>query len=121
MEIVSRAGADAARRRPAPILRKLRSILRYIGSCDGNMEQGSHALPTRTSPSAAPASRSGTRCEIKNVNSIRFVMQAIDYGGPCARSRSWRERPREVRQETRLFDSGPRRHPRSMRSQRAGA
>src|SRR5439155_1869551 len=62
----------------AAYLRKLRSILRYLGTCDGNMEEGSLRCDVNVSV-RRPGEALGTRCEIKNVNSIRFVQQAIDY------------------------------------------
>src|SRR5215472_7957352 len=77
MEIVSEPdlrSADEA----GIYLRKLRSILRYLGTCDGNMEEGSLRCDCNVSV-RRPGEPLGTRCEIKNVNSIRYVMQAIDY------------------------------------------
>src|SRR5260370_9580177 len=77
MEIVSepdlRSGEEAG-----IYLRKLRSILRYLGTCDGNMEEGSLRCDCNVSV-RRPGEPYGTRCEIKNVNSIRYVMQAIEY------------------------------------------
>ena len=111
MEIVSEPdirGPDEA----GEYLRKLRSILRYLGTCDGNMEEGSMRADVNVS-----VRRHGepyrTRCEIKNVNSIRFVMQAIE--AEAARQIDVWENGGTVMQETRLFDPG-RGATRSMRS-----
>ena len=73
MEIVSEPDLRSTPRRLASYLRKLRAILRYLGTCDGNMEEGSHAR--RRQRLGAPAGRAelGTRAEIKNVNSVRFM------------------------------------------------
>jgi aspartyl-tRNA(Asn)/glutamyl-tRNA(Gln) amidotransferase subunit B len=93
-------------------VRKLRSILRYIGSCDGNMEEGSLRCDVNVSVRKAGAEY-GTRCEIKNVNSVRFVMRAIEY--EAARQVEILEDGGTIAQETRLFDAG-RGETRSMRS-----
>ncbi len=77
MEIVSEPDMRSAEEAGA-YLRKLRSILRYLGTCDGNMEEGCLRCDCNVSV-RKPGGPLGTRCEIKNVNSIRFVMQAIDY------------------------------------------
>ena len=94
-------------------LRKLRSILRYLGTCDGNMEEGS--MRADVNVSVRPVGEGGyrTRCEVKNVNSIRFAMQAVE--AEALRQIEVWESGEEVRQETRLFDSG-RGVTRSMRS-----
>ncbi|MBI4184747.1 MAG: Asp-tRNA(Asn)/Glu-tRNA(Gln) amidotransferase subunit GatB [Proteobacteria bacterium] len=84
-------------------LRKLRSILRYLGTCDGNMEQGSLRCDINVSV-RRPGEAYRTRCEVKNVNSIRFVQQAIDY--EARRQVEVYEGGGTVGQETRLFDSG---------------
>src|SRR5260370_28953651 len=84
-------------------LRKLRSILRYLGSCDGNMEEGSMRCDCNVSV-RRPGGKLNTRCEIKNVNSVRYVMQAIDY--EARRQVGVLEEGGEIRQETRLFDAG---------------
>jgi aspartyl-tRNA(Asn)/glutamyl-tRNA(Gln) amidotransferase subunit B len=101
MEIVSkpdmRSGEEAG-----AYLRKLRSILRYLGTCDGNMEEGSMRCDVNVSV-RKPGGELGTRCEIKNVNSIRFVQQAIDY--EARRQIEVIEDGGEIVQETRLFDS----------------
>ncbi len=93
-------------------IRKLRSILRYIGSCDGNMEQGSLRCDVNVSVRRA-GEPYGTRCEIKNVNSVRFVMKALDY--EARRQVAILEEGGAVDQETRLFDAN-RGETRSMRS-----
>jgi aspartyl-tRNA(Asn)/glutamyl-tRNA(Gln) amidotransferase subunit B len=84
-------------------LRKLRSILRYLGTCDGNMEEGSMRCDVNVSV-RRPGEPYGTRCEIKNVNSIRYVMQAIDYEG--RRQVDIIEEGGTIAQQTRLFDAG---------------
>ena len=102
MEIVSEPdlrSSDEA----AAYLRKLRSILRYLETCDGNMEEGSLRCDANVSVRKAGDSF-GTRCEIKNLNSIRFVAQAIDY--EARRQVELIEEGGQVQQETRLFDSG---------------
>jgi aspartyl-tRNA(Asn)/glutamyl-tRNA(Gln) amidotransferase subunit B len=93
-------------------LRKLRSILRYLGTCDGNMEEGSLRCDCNVSV-RRPGDRLGTRCEIKNLNSVRFVMQAIEY--EARRQIALMEEGGAVAQETRLYDSG-RGETRPMRS-----
>jgi aspartyl-tRNA(Asn)/glutamyl-tRNA(Gln) amidotransferase subunit B len=111
MEIVSEPDIRSPEEAGA-YLRKLRSILRYLGTCDGNMEEGSMRADVNVS-----VRKSGepyrTRCEVKNVNSIRFVMQAIE--AEAKRQIEVWEAGSEVEQETRLFDSG-RGVTRSMRS-----
>jgi aspartyl-tRNA(Asn)/glutamyl-tRNA(Gln) amidotransferase subunit B len=102
MEIVSEPDLRSAEEAGA-YLKKLRSILRYLGTCDGNMEEGSMRADCNVSV-RRPGGALGTRCEIKNVNSIRFVMQAIDY--EACRQVELIEDGGTVRQETRLFDSG---------------
>ncbi len=93
-------------------VRKLRTILRYVGSCDGNMEQGSMRCDVNVSV-RRPGEEYGTRCEIKNVNSVRFVMRAIEY--ESQRQVNIIEGGNKVGQETRLFDS-QKGETRSMRS-----
>lgn len=93
-------------------LRKLRQILRYLGTCDGNMEEGSMRADVNVSVRKA-GEPFRTRCEIKNVNSIRFVMQAIEV--EAARQVEIWESGGEVDQETRLFDPA-RGETRTMRS-----
>jgi aspartyl-tRNA(Asn)/glutamyl-tRNA(Gln) amidotransferase subunit B len=102
MEIVSEPDMRSAEE-AAAYLRKLRSILRYLGTCDGNMEEGSLRCDVNVSV-RRPGAELGTRCEIKNVNSIRFVQQAIDY--EARRQIEVLEEGGTIRQETRLFDSG---------------
>ena len=93
-------------------LRKLRSILRYLGTCDGNMEEGSMRCDVNVSV-RKPGDDFGTRCEIKNVNSIRFVQQAIDH--EAKRQVRVIEDGGKIDQETRLFDPD-RGETRAMRS-----
>jgi aspartyl-tRNA(Asn)/glutamyl-tRNA(Gln) amidotransferase subunit B len=93
-------------------LRKLRAILRYLGTCDGNMEEGSMRADVNVSM-RRPGEDYGTRCEIKNVNSVRFVQQAIEY--EAQRQVDVIEDGGEIVQETRLFDSN-KGTTRSMRS-----
>ena len=87
----------------AAYMAKLRSILRYLGTCDGNMEEGSMRCDVNVSV-RRPGASMGTRTETKNVNSIRFVKQAIDH--ESKRQVALLERGGEVVQETRLFDPG---------------
>ncbi len=111
MEIVSEPDLRTAEEAGA-YLRKLRTILRYLGTCDGNMEEGSMRADVNVS-----VRRHGepfrTRCEVKNVNSVRFVMQAIE--AEAARQVEVWESGGTVEQETRLFDPA-RGVTRSMRS-----
>ena len=100
MEIVSKPdlrSADEAK----TYLSKLRTILRYLRTCDGNMEQGSLRADVNVSV-RKPGDPLGTRCEIKNVNSVRFVGQAIDY--EARRQVGILEDGGTIDQETRLFD-----------------
>ena len=92
--------------------RKLRSILRYLGTCDGDMEKGNLRADVNVSV-RRPGDELGTRCEIKNVNSIRFIGQAIEY--EARRQIEIIEDGGTIRQETRLFDPG-KGETRSMRS-----
>jgi aspartyl-tRNA(Asn)/glutamyl-tRNA(Gln) amidotransferase subunit B len=101
MEIVSEPDIRSPEEAGA-YLRKLRSILRYLGTCDGNMEEGSMRADVNVSVRKA-GEPYRTRCEVKNVNSIRFVMQAIE--AEAARQVEVWESGGEVKQETRLFDS----------------
>jgi aspartyl-tRNA(Asn)/glutamyl-tRNA(Gln) amidotransferase subunit B len=101
MEIVSQPDMRSAEEAGA-YLRKLRSILRYLGTCDGNMEEGSLRCDVNVSV-RRPGDPLGTRTETKNVNSIRFVMQAIE--SEAKRQVALLEDGGEVVQETRLFDS----------------
>ena len=100
MEIVSKPDMRCAEEAQAYV-RKLRAILRYLGTCDGNMEQGSMRADVNVSV-RRPGEPYGTRCEIKNVNSIRFIGQAIDF--EARRQVDLLEEGGAVTQETRLFD-----------------
>ena len=111
MEIVSEPDLRSAEE-AGIYLRKLRSILRYLGTCDGNMEEGSLRCDCNVSV-RHPGKPLGTRCEIKNLNSVRFVMQAIDY--EARRQVELIEAGGAVEQQTRLYDSG-RGETRRMRS-----
>ncbi len=91
---------------------KLRIILRYLGTCDGNMDQGSLRADVNVSV-RRPGEGLGTRCEIKNVNSIRFIGQAIEV--EARRQIAIIEDGGKIDQETRLFDPS-RGETRSMRS-----
>ncbi len=84
-------------------LRKLRSILRYLGTCDGNMEEGSLRCDANVSVRRMGEKAYGTRCEVKNVNSMRFVAKAIEH--EAKRQVELIEAGGAVVQETRLFDS----------------
>ena len=111
MEIVSRPDMRSPAEAGA-YLRKLRAILRYVGSCDGNMEQGSMRADVNVSV-RKPGGELGTRTETKNVNSVRFVMQAIE--GEARRQVDVIEAGGKIVQETRLYDPD-RGETRSMRS-----
>ncbi len=100
MEIVSKPDIRSIDEAKA-YLTKLRSILRYLGTCDGNMDQGSMRADVNVSV-RKPGGEFGTRCEIKNVNSIRFMGQAIDY--EARRQIEILEEGGSIDQETRLFD-----------------
>ncbi len=102
MEIVSRPDMRSPAEAGAYV-RKLRSILRYVGSCDGNMEEGSMRADVNVSV-RKPGEEFGTRTETKNVNSVRFVMQAIEH--EARRQVDLIEDGGTVVQETRLFDPG---------------
>jgi aspartyl-tRNA(Asn)/glutamyl-tRNA(Gln) amidotransferase subunit B len=102
MEIVSEPDMRSAEE-AAAYLRKLRSILRYLGTCDGNMEEGSMRCDVNLSVRRPGDAKLGTRCEIKNVNSVRFVVQAIGY--EARRQIEILEDGGKIAQETRLFDS----------------
>ena len=100
MEIVSKPDMRSPAEAGAYV-RKLRSILRYVGSCDGNMEEGSMRADVNVSV-RKPGEEFGTRTETKNVNSVRFVMQVIEY--EANRQVDVLENGGTVDQETRLFD-----------------
>ncbi|HZU88488.1 MAG TPA: Asp-tRNA(Asn)/Glu-tRNA(Gln) amidotransferase subunit GatB [Stellaceae bacterium] len=102
MEIVSEPDLRSAEE-AGIYLRKLRSILRYLGTCDGNMEEGSLRCDCNVSV-RRPGAGLGTRCEIKNLNSIRHVVQAIDY--EARRQIEILEEGGRIAQQTRLFDAG---------------
>jgi len=111
MEIVSRPDMRSADEAKAYVT-KLRQIMRYLGTCDGNMEQGSMRADVNVSV-RRPGGEFGTRCEIKNVNSIRFMGQAIEY--EARRQIGILEDGGKIDQETRLFDAR-KGETRSMRS-----
>ena len=111
MEIVSEPDMRSPEEAGA-YLTKLRQILRYLGTCDGNMDEGSLRADVNVSV-RKPGEGFRTRCEVKNVNSIRFVMQAIE--AEARRQIEVWEEGGTVEQETRLFDTG-RGVTRSMRS-----
>ena len=111
MEIVSMPDISSAEEAQSYI-KKLRSIMRYLGTCDGNMEEGSLRADINVSV-RKPGEDLGTRCEIKNVNSIKFIGQAINY--EARRQIELLEDSKNIDQETRLFD--PKKgETRSMRS-----
>jgi len=101
MEIVSEPDIRSPEEAGAYI-RKVRSIVRSIGSCDGNMEQGSLRCDANVSM-RRPGAPLGTRCEIKNVNSVRFVMKALEY--EALRQVEILEEGGKINQQTRLFDA----------------
>jgi aspartyl-tRNA(Asn)/glutamyl-tRNA(Gln) amidotransferase subunit B len=111
MEIVSEPDLRSAEE-AGIYLRKLRSILRYLGTCDGNMEEGSLRCDCNVSV-RKPGQPFGTRCEIKNLNSVRFVMQAIEI--EARRQVEIIEDGGTIAQETRLLDAA-RGETRPMRS-----
>jgi aspartyl-tRNA(Asn)/glutamyl-tRNA(Gln) amidotransferase subunit B len=100
MEIVSRPDMRSPAEAGA-YLRKLRSILRYVGSCDGNMEEGSMRADVNVSV-RKPGDELGTRTETKNVNSVRFVMAVVEH--EAKRQVALLESGGTIAQETRLFD-----------------
>ncbi|NNE24951.1 MAG: Asp-tRNA(Asn)/Glu-tRNA(Gln) amidotransferase subunit GatB, partial [Rhizobiales bacterium] len=101
MEIVSKPDIRSADEAKAYV-GKLRTIMRYLGTCDGNMEQGSMRADVNVSV-RDPGGDFGTRCEIKNVNSLRFMGQAIEY--EARRQIGILEDGGSIDQETRLFDA----------------
>lgn len=111
MEIVSKPDIRSPEE-AAAYLKKLRAILRYIGTCDGNMEEGSLRADVNVSV-RKPGAKFGTRCEIKNVNSMRFVQLAAEV--EARRQIEILEDGGEIEQETRLFDP-KKSETRSMRS-----
>jgi aspartyl-tRNA(Asn)/glutamyl-tRNA(Gln) amidotransferase subunit B len=100
MEIVSRPDLRSSEEAKAYVA-KLRTILRYLGTCDGDMEKGNLRADVNVSV-RKPGAALGTRCEIKNVNSIRFIGQAIEY--EARRQIEILEDGGTIEQETRLFD-----------------
>jgi aspartyl-tRNA(Asn)/glutamyl-tRNA(Gln) amidotransferase subunit B len=111
MEIVSKPDMRSADEAKAYVT-KLRTIVRYLGTCDGNMDEGSMRADVNVSV-RKPGGEFGTRCEIKNVNSIRFIGQAID--SEARRQIAILEEGGKIVQETRLFDPN-KGETRSMRS-----
>src|SRR5215208_3093180 len=111
MEIVSKPDLRSAEQAKA-FIGKLRTILRYLGTCDGDMEKGNLRADVNVSV-RRPGEPLGTRCEIKNVNSIRFIGQAIEY--EARRQIGILEDGGRIDQATRLFDPG-KGETRSMRS-----
>ena len=112
MEIVSKPDL----RSPEEVnlyIKKLRSIMRYLGTCDGNMQEGSLRADVNVSVRKLGSDKFGTRCEIKNVNSIKFMQMAIEY--EANRQAELLEEGGIIDQETRLFDT-KRNQTRSMRS-----
>ena len=101
MEIVSKPDLRSSEQARAYVS-KLRTIMRYLGTCDGNMEEGSLRADVNVSV-RRPGDALGTRCEIKNVNSIRFIGQAIEY--EARRQIDILEEGGAIQQETRLFDA----------------
>jgi len=101
MEIVSKPDLRSSDEAKA-YMTKLRSIVRYLGTCDGNMDEGSMRADVNVSV-RKPGGEFGTRCEIKNVNSIRFIGQAIEY--EARRQIAILEDGGTIDQETRLFDA----------------
>jgi len=102
MEIVSKPDLRSSEEAKAYVS-KLRAILRYLGTCDGDMEKGNLRADVNVSV-RRPGEPLGTRCEVKNVNSIRFIGQAIDY--EARRQIDILEDGGTINQETRLFDPG---------------
>jgi aspartyl-tRNA(Asn)/glutamyl-tRNA(Gln) amidotransferase subunit B len=111
MEIVSKPDMRSSEQARAYVT-KLRTIMRYLGTCDGDMEKGSLRADVNVSV-RRPGEPLGTRCEIKNVNSIRFIGQAIEY--EARRQIGVLEDGGKIDQETRLYDPG-KGETRSMRS-----
>ena len=112
MEIVSKPDLRSLEEVNAYI-KKIRSIMRYLGTCDGNMQEGSLRADVNVSVRKKGQKEFGTRCEIKNVNSIKFMQMAIDY--EANRQVDVIEEGGKIDQETRLFDI-KKNETRSMRS-----
>ena len=102
MEIVSRPDIRTPEEAGA-YLKKLRAIVRYLGTCDGNMDEGSMRCDVNVSVRRVGETKLNTRAEVKNVNSVRFAMQAIEH--EAQRQVQVYEDGGQVVQETRLFDS----------------
>ena len=112
MEIVSKPDLRSPDEVSAYV-KKLRSIMRYLGTCDGNMQEGSLRADVNVSVRKEGDKELGTRCEIKNVNSIKFMQMAIAY--EARRQVELLESGKSINQETRLFDT-KKNETRSMRS-----
>ena len=112
MEIVSKPDLRSPDEVSAYV-KKLRSIMRYLGTCDGNMQEGSLRADVNVSVRKVGDKGFGTRCEIKNVNSIKFMQMAIEY--EARRQIDLLEDNKTISQETRLFDT-KKNETRSMRS-----
>ena len=112
MEIVSKPDLRSPEEVNAYI-KKLRTIMQYLGTCDGNMQEGSLRADVNVSIRKIGDKKLGTRCEIKNVNSIKFMQMAIEY--EAKRQVELLESGKEIDQETRLFDT-KKNETRSMRS-----
>ena len=112
MEIVSKPDLRSPEEVSAYV-KKLRSIMRYLGTCDGNMQEGSLRADVNVSVRKVGDKNFGTRCEIKNVNSIKFMQMAIQY--EAKRQIELLEEDQKVNQETRLYDT-KKNETRSMRS-----
>ncbi len=112
MEIVSKPDLRSPDEVNAYV-KKLRSIMRYLGTCDGNMQEGSLRADVNVSVRKKGSKEFGTRCEIKNVNSIKFMQMAIEY--EANRQIDLIEEGKSIDQETRLFDT-KNNETRSMRS-----
>ena len=102
MEIVSKPDLRSSAE-VAAYVNKVRAIVRYLGTCDGNMDEGSFRCDVNVSV-RRPGEDLGTRCEIKNMNSVRFIIQAIEY--ESRRQIDLIENGEKVIQQTRLFDPG---------------
>jgi len=112
MEIVSKPDLRSPNEVSAYV-KKIRSIMRYLGTCDGNMQEGSLRADVNVSVRKKDDTNLGTRCEIKNVNSIKFMQLAITY--EAQRQVELLESGKIIKQETRLFDT-KKNETRSMRS-----
>ena len=112
MEIVSKPDLRSPDEVNAYI-KKLRTIMRYLGTCDGNMQEGSLRADVNVSVRKVGDKKLGTRCEIKNVNSIKFMQMAIEY--ESNRQVEMLDEGKKIDQETRLFDT-KKNETRSMRS-----